>query len=268
MTILNFVAAVLLVLSVTIFGLRYSRAGYYRSLETLQESHRSQTTQRGRQLAEQPALPGFDQCLVSLENALEPENFERIQQEISSLVETERSYLPSHKKGGTVAYETLLQKAPATIQLYLSEDLASIISKIVGETVRPTPLNDQSSCSVLFYERPGDHIGWHYDHNFYKGRHLTVLLAIINHGQAETGLSAARLEANIEGSVRSLPTPPNTLVVFEGQKVLHRVTPIEMGERRVILSMTFATDTSANLLQGIKRRIKDTAFFGLRALWT
>ena len=44
--------------------------------------------------------------------------------------------------------------------------------------------------------------------------------------------------------------------------------PIAEGERRVVLSMTFATDPSSTIVQGVTRRIKDTAFFGLRALWT
>jgi hypothetical protein len=58
------------------------------------------------------------------------------------------------------------------------------------------------------------------------------------------------------------------MIVFEGNKILHKVTPIREGERRVVLSMTFCTDPRNSLVQGIARRIKDTAFFGIRALWT
>ena len=65
-----------------------------------------------------------------------------------------------------------------------------------------------------------------------------------------------------------MATPPNLLVVFEGAHVLHKATPIADGERRVVLSMTFCTDPRSSALQGVARRIKDTAFFGLRALWT
>jgi hypothetical protein len=35
-----------------------------------------------------------------------------------------------------------------------------------------------------------------------------------------------------------------------------------------MLSMTYCTDPGATLWQGASRRIKDTAFFGPRALWT
>jgi hypothetical protein len=72
--------------------------------------------------------------------------------------------------------------------------------------------------SLLFYDKPGDHIGWHFDHKFYWGRHFTMLVAIHNEGRAAGGLSHAILNARVGG--------------------------------------------------GATRRMKDTAFFGIRALWT
>ena len=44
--------------------------------------------------------------------------------------------------------------------------------------------------------------------------------------------------------------------------------PIAEGERRVVWSMTYCTDARNSAAQGLARRVKDTAFFGLRALWT
>ena len=58
------------------------------------------------------------------------------------------------------------------------------------------------------------------------------------------------------------------MIVFEGAKVRHKVTPIGEGEKRVIWSMTYCADPRNSALQGMARRVKDTAFFGLRALWT
>jgi hypothetical protein len=215
-----------------------------------------------------PDLPSFDTRLATVENVLPDETFRNIAAEIERLVDTERSYLPTHKKGGTVAYDTLTEKAPAVVALYRSPRLQALISDIVGARVQPTPLHDQSSLSVLFYEKPGDHIGWHYDHNFYKGRHFTVLIPIVNRNADDTGLSAARLLAKRGDGEQAISTPPNKLIVFEGAKVLHKVTPIAEGERRVVLSMTYCTDPRNSMVQGIARRIKDTAFFGIRALWT
>jgi hypothetical protein len=213
-----------------------------------------------------PAAPDFARHLYTLPNALPQAAFAKLTAAIEQFVATERNYVPTHKKSGTIAYETLCAKAPDVAEFYRSPELHHLVSGIVGVTVGPTPQHDQSSCSVLFYERPGDHIGWHYDHNFYQGRHFTVLLSIINQGA--NGLSAARLMAQLGGTEQTIATPPNTLVVFEGAKVLHKVTPINDGERRVMLSMTFSTNNRHSMLQEAMRRVKDFASFGPRALWS
>ena len=176
--------------------------------------------------------------------------------------------MPAHKKGGTVAYETLIKHAPDLVALYHAPAFQGAISRIIGLYVRPTPINDQSSLSVLFYNKPGDHIGWHYDHNFYRGHHFTVLLPLINEGFADDGLSHARLDARVGGKEVVIKTAPNTLIVFEGAAVQHKVSPIRNGERRLVVSMTYCTDPTASPWQGAARRLKDTAFFGVRALWT
>jgi hypothetical protein len=212
-------------------------------------------------------IPSFESKLAILDTALSPGLFARINAEVAALIETERSYLPTHKKGGTVAYSTLRERAPALVGHYLSKDLRQIVSRIVGLELSPTPLHDESSCSVLFYEKPGDHINWHYDHNFYRGRHFTVLIPVVNRGR-DGGLSAARLLARQRGREVEIATPPNRMIVFEGAKVRHKVTPIREGERRAVWSMTYCTDPRNSAVQGVARRVKDTAFFGLRSLWT
>jgi hypothetical protein len=213
-------------------------------------------------------LPSFAERLATLDNILPQDEFSRLVEDVEELVETERSYLPTHKKGGTVAYAALERKAPRLVELYRSPELQALVSDIARLRIEPTPLHDQSSCSVLFYEKPGDHIGWHYDHNFYKGRHFTVLIPLINRGREANGLSQAMLKVRQSRRERVIPTPPNAMIVFEGAKVRHKVTPIGDGEKRVIWSMTYCADPRNSPLQGMARRVKDTAFFGLRALWT
>lgn len=215
-----------------------------------------------------PDTIDFSRRLFTLNDVLPAAQFAALELQARQLVETERSYLPTHKKGGTVAYETLCGAAPGIVALYRSAAIRELVSRIVGAPVLVTPVHDQSSCSILFYERPGDHIDWHYDHNFYRGRHFTVLLVLENRGHGPDGLSAARLLVRDGDREHIVPTPPNTLVAFEGAKVLHKVTPIAEGERRVMLSMTFCTDPASSAMRGAARRIKDMAFFGPRALWT
>lgn len=211
---------------------------------------------------------GFEQGFAQLTNIVDDKTFHAIAAEAAALSGVERSYVPTHKKGGTIAYETLIAQAPTIVQLYTSQQMRDAVSNVVGMPVRPTPINDQSSLSLLIYDRPGDHIDWHYDHNFYRGRHFTVLLPIVNRGCEPGSLSSTRFQIKHPDSVSEFATPPNGLLIFEGAKVLHRATPLAAGERRIVLSMTYCSDPRSSWWQGIARRLKDTAFFGIRALWT
>ncbi|MBM3607265.1 MAG: hypothetical protein FJX29_02260, partial [Alphaproteobacteria bacterium] len=106
----------------------------------------------------------FSQKLVSFEPLFAADCFARLRDEASRLVSSERNYVPGHKKGGTIAYETLIAHAPAIAGLYHSPVFLALASRIANAPLFPTPLNDQSSLSLLWYDRPGDHIGWHFDH--------------------------------------------------------------------------------------------------------
>jgi hypothetical protein len=212
--------------------------------------------------------PSFADRFATVPDFLPRGAFAEIRSQAEGLAAADRSLIPTHKKGGTVAYQTIIRDAPALVALYRGEALNSFISRIVGEPVHLTPLHDQSSLSVLAYERPGDHIGWHYDHNFYRGRHFTLLLPVVNFGSAPCGHSHAKLIAKLNGAEIEVASPPNKLVVFEGARVLHRVTPVQANERRLVVSMTYCADPQISTLGEAARRVKDTAFFGIKALWS
>jgi hypothetical protein len=245
---------------------RRRRAGLYKALERRLTRVAEAAPDLGA-LA-QRELPDFSDRFVTVPAVLPAPAFAALKAEAERLMSPERSFVPAHKKGGTVAYETLIDKAPAIAALYHSAGFRGIISRLTGVAVQPTPINDQSSLSLLVYDRPGDHIGWHYDHNFYRGRHFTVLIMLANKGHAAGGLSHGQTIARLAGQEVAVRAPPNTLTVFEGACVRHKATPVEADQLRVVLSMTYCTDPRARWWQGVSRRIKDTAYFGLRALWT
>ena len=109
--------------------------------------------------ATQRPLPDFTNRLAVLTGFLPERVFTALKAEAERLVSPERSYVPTHKKGGTIAYETLIAAAPEIVSFYHSPKFVEFISRLVGERLMPTPIYDQSSLSVLVYERPGDHIG-------------------------------------------------------------------------------------------------------------
>src|SRR5215470_6750169 len=246
---------------------RRRRAGLYRDLEgQVARIVAAPAPDVGDLAGREP--PRFADRFAVIPDLLPARTFAALKAEAERLVAPERSFVPTHKKGGTVAYETLIASAPAIVSFYHSADFQDFISRLVGVRVQPTPINDQSSLSVLFYDKPGDHIGWHYDHNFYRGRHFTVLIMITNTGHARDGMSHAELKARIGEQEIAVRAQPNTVVVFEGALVRHKVTPIHASERRLVLSMTYCADPRSWWWQAVSRRFKDTAYFGLRALWT
>ncbi len=246
------------------------RRRYYHGLSKLQlDAIRKYEPQFRFPAPEQHARSSFADHLVVIPNFLPAETFKQLHDEIVNFDQTERTYLPIHKQGGTIAYETLHQRAPKVVAFFNATYLRTLFSKLVGATVYPTPIQDQSACSLLFYTKPGDHINWHYDHNFYNGRHFTVLLPIVNqHNQIPDRLSSAQLMIKQGTQEQIISGAPNTLILFEGTKVQHKVTRLAPNETRIVLSMTFTTSPQASLTKAVARRIKDVAFFGIRALWT
>jgi hypothetical protein len=250
--------------------------------------HHAKRTRLYRQLAEErqqvvrqyaALLPALPECnglsesfrkfyLVRGDRFLTPEALDRLRAECeANRHRAERTYLPIHKKGGTLSYEGLHRHAPACLAFFHSEALRRWVSDVVGAEVRPCADHDQSACSILYYEQAGDHINWHFDHNFYRGRHFTVLLSLVNRS-ARGGPSASKLQTkDAAGVVTDVDTSENSIVVFEGARVLHRASPTEEGDTRVILSMTFSTDPRVPWLKEAVRRCKDTAYYGIRALW-
>jgi hypothetical protein len=206
--------------------------------------------------------------LVRHEGFLPEPALRQLQEEcLAVAVHAERRSIPLHKKGATLPYEALHRHAPGCLSLFHSPEMRQWVSKVVGLEVRPTADHDQSACSVLYYTEAGDHINWHFDHNFYKGRHFTVLLSLVNKG-ADGNLSASRLEwKDPDGRVVPAETAANTIIVFEGARVLHGVSPTNPGDVRVILSMTYCTDPRIGWFKETLRRFKDIAYIGVRALW-
>jgi hypothetical protein len=209
----------------------------------------------------------FDDKLVVVEEFLTQHDFEILVNAALDHGDSRRVHIAGHKRGETIGYEELRRHAGPIVAFYNSRDLRKTISGWVGADVVPTPVHDRSSCSVLIYANQGDHIGWHYDYNFYNGRHFTALLSLVNEHRLRPGLSSANLRVRRNGLVQIVSTAPNTFVLFEGAYIYHGVTALGPDERRIILSMTFCTNPATTPLKDFARRVKDIAYFGVRALF-
>src|SRR5262245_53976584 len=98
--------------------------------------------------------------------------FDSLRKQVEMVGSMDCVNVPIHKRGGAVAYEKLWRDAPGVIDFYRSAELLWLVSAYAGETVQRVPDHDQNACAILIYEQKEDHIGWHYDWNFYNGRHF------------------------------------------------------------------------------------------------
>ena len=69
------------------------------------------------------SLPDFVDHLAVLPDFLQAQSFAALAAEAERLASPERSFVPAHKQGGTVAYETLIAAAPAIVASYHSAGL-------------------------------------------------------------------------------------------------------------------------------------------------
>jgi hypothetical protein len=204
------------------------------------------------------AIPGF----------LTPDNVAPMIAEANALRRRiNRNFVPGIKKGGSVSWFDVSAEAPAIRDFYRSEPFMAWLRTVTGESLLTCPDSDPHACALYYYTEAGDHIGWHYDTSFYRGKRFTVLLGLVQQSRSEL---VARLHYRTQGEKAEevrLRTDPGMLVAFDGDRCWHKVTPSGEGEDRVVLSMEYVTDRSMGFLPRLVSNVKDAvAYFGIRGL--
>lgn len=182
-----------------------------------------------------------------------------------------RNYVPGHKQGGSVSYHAILNEShqsSAIITLYRSPALRRFLSHIVKEELLLCPEHDPHSRALYYYTQPRDHIGFHYDRSYYKGKRYTVLMGLIERSDR------CRLVAHLhkpgtkgEMSEQAVPLDPGSLVIFNGDKLWHAVTPLGPGEERIVLTLQYVTNQEMGPFHRAFSNLKDAfAYFGPAAL--
>ncbi len=178
-----------------------------------------------------------------------------------------RNFIPKHKKGGSVSSYILHDCAPAMVTLYRHPQWITLLSQIVGMPLLLCPDEDPHACALYFYTEPGDHIGYHYDTSYYKGARYTLLIGLYDQS---TSRLLCRLHTKEEGQPveeLSLATGPGTVILFNGDKLYHAVTPLAEHEKRIVLTMQYVTDPGMGFVNRWFSNMKDAVgYFGWSAL--
>jgi alkylated DNA repair dioxygenase AlkB len=133
-------------------------------------------------------------------------------------------------------------------------DVQKVVSRTVGQPVYQAPLDGPLSVCVISYDKPGDAIQWHYDDNYFSGRFFTVLVPVTK----ERSCSSYQFR-NRDGKPENVRLEETgEALLFEGNKVWHRSTPLCPDQHRVIVSFQFTTDT--RIRNPVLKRIKELFF--------
>jgi len=196
-----------------------------------------------------------------IENCLLP-SVERLKSRLN------RNYIPGHKKGGSVSYYIVRDQAPAFVELYRSPAFIDFVSRLVGARLLVCPENDPHACALYYYTEPGDHIGFHYDTSYYKGARYTILVGLVD--RSPSCRLVCQLYKDDPGRMMKelqLATEPGTIVIFNGDKLWHAVTPLGAGEERVVLTLEYVTNQEMGAIKRLYSNLKDAfGYFGLKAL--
>jgi len=179
-----------------------------------------------------------------------------------------RNYLPGHKQGGSVSRHVIDAAAPVIAELYRAPALLSWLDQLSGEHLQLSPADDAHAYALYFYTRAGDHIGWHYDTSYYRGRRYTLLLGVIDESSCRLEYELHTRETGVAPVPGSVRYPPGGFVFFDGDKLRHRITPLGPGERRISLTFEYVTDPGMNVWWRAISSMKDAvAYFGLRQVF-
>ena len=184
----------------------------------------------------QPRFVDQDECLV-IEDFLPPPWRRALQDAaVRTSPAVHRSFLPGHKKSGSVSRHCLDRQAPAVPSLYRSPALLQWLEALCGRSLLFSPASDPHAYALYHYSEVGDHIGWHYDTSYYRGARYTVLLGIVDDSSSRLEYRLFTRSPGRQPVQGAIAIRPGTLVFFNGDKLQHRVTPLGRGEQRVVLT--------------------------------
>ena len=207
---------------------------------------------------------------VFLESFLAPLLLDEMVEECRRLYpQIHRAYVPFVRKAGTVGHGAIARHAPALYALYRSPAFLDFARRLSGAQVVLKSGSDAHAAALYVYQRPGDHVGFHYDDcGCEDTASYTASLGLINDTESKVHFQLFRNDRQRKMRELYISMKPGSLVFFCGSRAYHRVTPLGRGEERAVFS--FAHVREGKRLTGFWRfyeNIKDAVlYFGPKAL--
>lgn len=205
--------------------------------------------------------------LVEVDGLVTPEILQRFVEQAGTLrSELHRNFVPGQKQGGSVSRHSIDRAGMAFGELYRSPALRRFLDALSGQSLLDCQARDPHTYALYYYTEPGDHIGWHFDTSFYRGKRYTMLLGLVANQTCHLECELHKREAGRPIERRVISLQPGGAVFFDGDAVWHRVTPLAEGDSdRVVLTFEFVTDATMHPWRRLISDVKDAvAYFGFK----
>jgi hypothetical protein len=148
------------------------------------------------------------------------------------------------------------QELPGYVLERLLPELCAALERELG--VRAQPWRDEVFARL--YE-PGDFITWHYDNNFSTARRFTVVLPLMVN---DANTCDVEVMDAASGEVRRMAAAVGDMLVYEGDKVYHRVTRQAQGGERLVLVAPLYEDAAFSLLGRAQHAFRTLLYRAIR----
>ena len=179
------------------------------------------------------------QEIYILPNFLNKDSFRTIKNKLKKFnkYKTSNNYI---RKGSAISNNNLRNQKEINIILKLLDTPETLynIHKRTNLNIQFMPKVDINYISILSYNKAGDFIDWHKDGNIYYGNRWVGILTIINKGK-NNRKSSGNFLYKIDNKENKINASENTLILFRGDKIEHKIEPIKEGDKRIVISMLF-----------------------------
>lgn len=186
--------------------------------------------------------------------------FNTLKNDVNQLLTSKNIKTSKHifRKGSLLSKNDIQNSLVDKLYMEVLPYINQIVNEKIG-SVKCVNYDDNSSYNILLYNKPNDFIQWHTDPNHYIGDRITILISIENTNETQTDLSSAHLDYYLENNLnmQSIKMKPNSILIFNGTKILHRATSIKNNEKRSIISFTYCTECKETIIGNIIKRVKE-----------
>ncbi len=153
-----------------------------------------------------------------------------------------RNYLPGHKQGGSVGRHTIDKRAPAIAELYRSTALLQWLEQLTGEPLHFSPPAIRMPMRYISIRAAAITSAGTTTRRTMRAGATRCCLGVIDESSCRLDYELHTREKGAAVVAGSIKIPPGGLVLFDGDALRHRITPLARGETRISLTFEYVTD--------------------------